>query len=205
MKRLATENINTPDHFDEVWQMEGTHSFDRVRMEAFTDYVRPGMRVLDVGAGMYGWAEYLLSVARYTVPNGASAMAVEAHAIDFSPIAVAVVSERCPALRYIRGNVLRMPYEDNYFDIVGAGELIEHMEAPGALVHEMARITEPSGLIIIGTVDPNCEDSIRNKVEYPEHLWQFMPNDLWTLVAPYGDAHYKRVGNYDFVYCQKKS
>lgn len=204
MKRLATENINTPEHFDRIWglEMEGTHYFDRVRMEAFTDYVRPGMRVLDVGAGVYGWSEYLLSVERNMVANGLSDSAIDANAIDFSPVAVATVKERCPSLKIQLGDALRLPFPDADFDLVGSGELIEHMEVPGALVAEMARVTKPGGLIIIGTVDPNCPDAIAHGV-YPEHLWEFTPDELLALVSPYGAAHYKRVGNYDFVYCRR--
>jgi len=218
VKRLAVENINTPAHFDEVWQMEGAHRFDRVRMEAFTDYVRPRMKVLDVGAGLFGWAEYLVMQATARqfsgslseaegsgniAPGAAAAALYDVHAIDFSPVAVNSVKSRWPMINYELGDVLKMPYEDGTFDVVGAGELIEHMEAPGALVHEMARVTKRGGWMIIGTVDPNCEDSIRNQVEYPEHLWEFTQADLLSLVSFHGRAHFRRVGNYDFVYCNR--
>lgn len=192
MKRIHEENLNTPAHFDEVWAMEGVHYFDRVRMEAFADSVKDGDKVLDVGAGMFGWGEYLLHRGH---PQA------EVHAIDFSPLAIQTVTAREPALQYIEGSVLAMPYAHSSFDVVGAGELIEHMESPAALLAEMARVLKPGGLLIIGTVDPHCEDG--KHLEYPEHLWEFTPAELVELLSMHGAATYRRVGNYDYVYCIK--
>ena len=196
MKRLAAENINTPEHFDRIWglEMQSLHYFDHVRMRAFTNYVRPGTRVLDVGAGVFGWSEYLLTVANVKL--------VDAHAVDFSPVAVETVKARCPDLSIQVGDALDLPFSDEHFDLVGSGELIEHMESPGALVQEMSRVTRPNGLMIIGTVDPNCPDAVAHGT-YPEHLWEFTPGELLALVEPHGKSWYQRVGNYDFVYCRK--
>jgi ubiquinone/menaquinone biosynthesis C-methylase UbiE len=201
MKRLTPHDINTPEHFDQVWSLENAHRFDEVRMRAFTDYLPHRGAVLDVGAGLYGWAEFALS----KWANGRTPT-LEFHAIDFSPKAKAIAAERCPRLNYHLGNVLEMPAEwDSKFALVGAGELIEHMEDPQALVNEMARVMRNDGGLIIGTVDPECEDSIRNRVEYPEHLWQFTKDDLCEMVSKVCRyAAYARVGNYDFVYGRVK-
>jgi ubiquinone/menaquinone biosynthesis C-methylase UbiE len=195
VKRLALDNINTAQHFDAIWRMEGIHRFDPVRMAAFCKYVKPGDRILDVGAGRFGWAQYRLETA---LPD---AIPIEAHAIDFSPEAVHTVTAECPELRYHLGDVLRMPFPSDHFDVVGAGELIEHMDVPADLAAEMARVTRIGGTIIIGTVDPDCQDS--QGIEYPEHLWQFTPEDLVDLLSKYGPTKYERIGNYDHVVCQK--
>lgn len=193
MKRLQTININTPEHFNRIWSLEDTHYFDRIRMEAFTTSVKDGDEVLDVGAGLYSWGEYLLFKNRN----------VKVHAIDISSYAQERVKAAYPKIDYVLGNALDLPWTNNSFDVVGAGEVIEHMEDPSLLVKEMVRVCKKGGQVIIGTVDPDCQDSKLNGCIYPEHLWQFTPKDLGILVAPYGLYRYKRVGNYDFVYCTK--
>lgn len=193
MKRIHQDNINTPEWFDGIWSLEGVHYFDRVRMEAFANHVKEGDIVLDVGAGMFGWGEYILHRG---TPKA------DVHAIDFSWKAIDTVTARQPEINYIRGNVLDMPYSAGIFDVVGAGELIEHMEKPADLLKEMARVLKPGGLLIIGTVDPHCEDG--KDLEYPEHLWEFTPADLIELAEVHGPTTYQRVGNYDFVYTRKR-
>lgn len=195
MKRLAEADINTPEHFDKIWQLEGIHRFDAVRMRAFTDMVGEFDTVLDVGSGCSGWAEYLVTESGRKF--------LDAYAVDFSPFAVEALKQRCPRIHCYRLDALKLPAVWNgKFDVVGAGELIEHMESPAALVVNLARVTRIGGLFIIGTVDPDCPDAVRHGV-YPEHLWQISPDELVDLARPYGSATYKRVGNYDFVYTRR--
>lgn len=191
MHRLREENINTPEHFNEIW-VEGIHYFDRVRMEAFTDYVKNGQTVLDVGAGLFSWGEYLLSQRR----------SVTVYAVDFSPTAQEIAQQRFPSINYVLSDIAKgLPWADGYFDVVGSGEVIEHMEEPDKFAEEMARVCCSDGMIIIGTVDTESEDA--KKIIYPEHVWEFTSEDLIDLLSPYGKTRYKVVGNYHFVYCHK--
>jgi|GEM_PF-3037088 len=193
MLRIHQENLNTPAYFDQIWSTPDFHRFDRVRMEAFVEKVREGDLVLDVGCGLFGWAEYLMTLRR---PRAI------AHAVDFSPYALQTLGERCPGLILAHADIREgLPYASGSFDMVGAGELIEHMEHPQALVDELARATKPGGWIVVGTVDPHCEDG--KDLEYPEHLWEFTPAELAAFSAKHGPTQYKRVGNYDFTFCRK--
>jgi len=192
MKRLTEKNINTGEHFDEVFT-EGK-DFDVERQVEFYKLIQQGMKVLDLGAGIKGFVELFRE-------SGGKDNVAELHALDFSEYAKREVVNKYPDIQYAIGNVLETPYEDGYFDLVGAGELIEHMEKPEYLVKEMARITKQGGMMIISTVDPDCEDS-KGK-EYPEHIWQFTPEDLINLFKPYGEPQYRRVRNYDCIFCRR--
>jgi ubiquinone/menaquinone biosynthesis C-methylase UbiE len=200
MKRWREENINTPEHFDHEWRT-GDYHFQSTRLRAFTALVKSGDRVLDFGCGLFGWAEYLLNEQRIAT--------VEAHGLDFSSAAGEILAQRSPSLQFHLGNVLAAPFPDGHFDLTGAGELIEHMEDPAALVAEMARVTRPGGTIVIGTVDPHCSDSVRNGCVYPEHLWEFTSDDLIALLLPHSALgtmpRYWRVGNYDFVRAERRA
>jgi ubiquinone/menaquinone biosynthesis C-methylase UbiE len=188
VKRLLDEDLNTPGHFDGIWARP-EHRWDAVRMRAFTDYVQPGTRVLDLGCGLFGWAEYL---ALHTQTSAA------VFALDFSGYACRELRRRASQVTVVQANALNAPFADASFDLVGAGEIIEHMESPAELMAEIARLTRPGGMMIVGTVDPHCEDA--GKMVYPEHLWEITPQDLADMMEPWGAALYRRVGNYDFVY-----
>ena len=193
MKRLTDKNLNTGKHFDEVFS-DGK-KFDLERQVEFYKKIKQGMKALDLGAGIRGFVELFRE-------SGGKADVAELHALDFSEFAKEEVLKKYPDIKYITGDVLNTPYQDGYFDLVGAGELIEHMEDPEKLVQEMARITKIGGLMIISTVDPDCEDS--RGIDYPEHIWQFTPQDLIDLFVPYGKPEYRRIGNYDCVITVKK-
>lgn len=191
MKRLTKKNINTPEHFNTIFK--DSHKFDVERQYQFYKHIQPGMRVLDLGAGIYGFVELF---------KESGGQGAELHCLDFSEYAKKKVTKKYPDIIYKIGNVLNTPYEDGYFDLVGAGELIEHMEEPKYLVKEMARITKPGGLMIISTVDPDCEDS--RGVKYPEHIYQFTKEDLLEMFSQYGKSTYKRVGNYDCIFSRRR-
>ena len=40
--------------------------------------------------------------------------------------------------------------------------------------------------------------------EYPDHVWEFAPMELWRMYQRHGDAEYREVGNYHVVECQKQ-
>lgn len=192
MIRLHQDNLNTPEWFNHIWQLEGVHRYDAVRLREFLRYVEHGNRVLDVGAGLNGFAQYAVNygyAGRYT-------------AFDFSEEARRRTLEITPTLDYRIGNALEMPFADGEFDIVGSGELIEHMEEPERLVAEMARVCRREGWLIISTLDDTCDAAIQHG-DYPEHLWSFTPEELLAYFRPYGPAEYKLVGHYHMVFCRK--
>ena len=69
MKRIHERDINRPDYYEERWRKERRRHYDAVRQRAFiTGYVRPGDRIVDLGAGMYGFAEYHLERRMRSLP-----------------------------------------------------------------------------------------------------------------------------------------
>lgn len=196
MQRLHQENLNTPKWFDYIWNLEGVHRYDAVRLRKFLqfcDQLPLGGRVLDVGAGLNGFAQY-------GVHHGYRG---DFTAFDFSTEARRRTLEITPGLRYDIGDALAMPYADGEFHLVGSGELIEHMEKPELLVAEMARVCARHGYLIISTLDDTC-DAAKAHGDYPEHLWSFTPEELLAYFRPYGQPRYELVGHYHMVYCLKQ-
>ena len=176
MKRLREEDINKPEQFNHVWELENVHRYDVVRLLQFLSFIDPEHRILDVGAGWWGIAQYATAnnlPGKYT-------------ALDFSEEARRRTLEITPTLDYVIGNALAMPFADSTFDRVCCGELIEHMQVPAALVAEMFRVCKPGGSVIIGTLVAECE-AAQAHGEYPEHLYAFLPEDLKEMILEHAD------------------
>ena len=194
MKRLTSVDLNTPEYYQKYWSDPANARYDRVRLMVAIDKVKEGDKVLDVGAGVCSWVEYC---ALNNLRPG-----TELHAIDFSSRAKEQVDAKKLNLTYHVGSALQLPFPDKSFDVVGCMETIEHMQNPADLARELARVTKPDGWVVLTTVNNHCEQA--QLLDYPEHLWEFTPEDLVGLFSPYGDARYRVVGNYHTLSCWRK-
>lgn len=145
------------------------------RADLFRRYVGgPGRDVLDVGC-RYGalTRTYLagnhvvgIDVDRWAL-NEAARLGIETHWVDAEQ---------------------PLPFEDGTFDVVVAGELLEHMRDPAALVAEARRVLRPGGTLV-GSV-PNAF-RLKNRLRFltgrkperdPTHLHLFSPADVRALL-----------------------
>lgn len=197
MKRLNPENINTPQHYEEVWENKVVKRpwFDAVRHRALLQFVKEGDRVLDVGAGVYGSCQYLHEKSE--LKN------LDLVCADFSYTAKEIVEKQCPGIDYQLMDVTRLLFRPHSFDCVVSGETIEHIDNPAEFVAGLCRMCKPGGWITISTVDTNCQ-AAKDHGEYPEHVWEFTPEDLTGFFEPFGTVKYELVGHYHCVYCQLK-
>src|SRR5919198_4997654 len=111
------------------------------RAEIFRRYVGgPGRRVLDLGC------RYGTLTVHYAPGNDVLGVDIDRHALAHAAelgINVAWADVEEP-----------LPLDDNAFDVVVAGELLEHIRDPHALIQEVRRVLRPSG-IFVGSV-PNA-------------------------------------------------
>ena len=197
MKQLRDYPIDDAKYYERIWNAElaaGHWHFDAVRHRALAKHVKSGHKIIDIGAGVWGTAQYIGTELK--PPN------VTLVAYDQSYTARDIVAEMCPQIVYVLGLLPSMPFGDGEFDIVTAGEIIEHMAEPAALAAEMARICRPGGWITLSTVDTNCANAIKHG-PYPEHTWEFEPLDLALMFAQYGESKHSYVGDYHFIECKR--
>lgn len=195
MKRINQIKIDDAKYYEKIWSEEFNTRpyYDAVRMRALIRNVKNGDSVMDIGAGVFGACQYIAEK---------TALKCDLFAYDQSYTAMEIVNRVTPQIDYQLGECAgRLPFEDNSFDVVMAGEVIEHMEDPAAFCAELCRISRQ--WVSLSTVDTNCANAIKHG-EYPEHIWEFTPEDLVSFFEPFGVVTYEVVGDYHFIYFMKQ-
>ena len=142
----------------------------------------PGRRVLDVGCRTGMLTQY------YTAGN-------EVVWIDVDREALGVASARL-GIETVWADVEEgLPFDDASFDVVVAGEVLEHLADPAAAVRHIRRVLRPGGRFA-GSV-PNAF-RLKSRVAYalgrypadwdPTHLQLFTPAALRRLLSGFEDV-----------------
>lgn len=164
----------------------GDFVFVPERIPLFRQAIGTGKRVLDLGCRSGALTRHLLEgneVVGLDVDRAALAKAAE---LGIEPVAADVEEP--------------LPFPDGSFDAVVAGELLEHLRFPDALVAEIRRVLRPRG-VLVGSV-PNAfrvQSRLRfllgkQPEEDPTHLHLFSPADVRALLAGFRDVRLAFVG-----------
>jgi 2-polyprenyl-3-methyl-5-hydroxy-6-metoxy-1,4-benzoquinol methylase len=129
------------DYFERIWASvpEGAEPENfAMRRDYLLANVAPGQRVLDLGCGEGAFTAALAQAG--AVPVGVEVAA--------EPLRRA--RSRYPELELhlLAG---RLPFGRGEFDVVWAGELIEHLRDPAALLEEVRRVLGATGRLLLST------------------------------------------------------
>lgn len=131
------------DHFaDEFDERMNKYDVNRRLDIVFNEFLHKvglkNKKLLDAGCGTGLFAkEACLRGARVT-------------ALDIGANLLKKVQEKCNA-KIVHGDLLKLPFPDNSFDIVIAIESIEHTKNPRKAISEVIRVTKKNGYFIITT------------------------------------------------------
>jgi SAM-dependent methyltransferase len=152
------------------------------RVELFRRYVGgPGRRVLDLGC-------------RYGALTRAYVEGNDVVGVDVDRAALAEAAKLGIDTRWADADA-PLPFDDESFDVVVAGELLEHVRDPNRLVAESNRVLRPGGSFV-GSV-PNAF-RLKNRLRFlagrkpeddPTHLHMFSPGDVDALLSRFNDRH----------------
>lgn len=176
-KKLKEENLNTPDYYNEKYRdywLDKPIKVEIAKRKQMIDGLENGMRVVELGCGV---SSFPLTIKK-EYPD------CEVHALDFADKVIGMFKDAYPEIYYLVGEATKTPYENDYFDYVIAGELIEHIPNPKDLVKEMARICKTKGVISVST--PFEEKSWRPNDIPLEHIWEYERDDMIDLFSKYG-------------------
>ena len=151
------------------------------RVELFRRYVGgPSRRVLDLGC-------------RYGALTQAYAAGNDVVGVDVDREALAEAAKLGIETRWADVDE-PLPFEDTAFDVVVAGELLEHVRDPEFLVGEARRLLRPGGTFV-GSV-PNAF-RLKNRLRFllgrkpeddPTHLHMFSPAEVRALLRDFENS-----------------
>lgn len=125
----------------EWWRPDGSfaalHWLARARGALIPPPSRPQATLLDLGCGGGLLAPQIRGYRHVGVDLSASALAIAAgHGIET-----------------VQADVADLPFEDATFDVVVAGEILEHVDDLDATVAEAARVLRPAGTLVCDTIN----------------------------------------------------
>jgi 2-polyprenyl-3-methyl-5-hydroxy-6-metoxy-1,4-benzoquinol methylase len=155
------------------------------RVRVFRDWVGVGKRVLDLGC-------------RYGALTRAYAEGNEIVGVDVDRKALAEAAKL--GIETLWGDVTEpLALPDASFDVVVAGELLEHLPSPEKTVGEARRMLRPGGLLV-GSV-PNAY-RLKNRLRFvlgrppesdPTHLHMFSPGAIRDLLVGFDEPELRYV------------
>ena len=157
------------------------------RSAAFREWVGRGRRVLDLGCRSGALTQAYVEGNEVVGVDVDRAALAEAAKLGIET-AWADVDER-------------LPFPDGSFDVVVAGELLEHVRFPDALVAEVRRLLRPGGWFV-GSV-PNSY-RLKSRLRFlagrppefaddPTHLRMFGAADVRRLLTPFAEVELRHV------------
>lgn len=120
-----------------------------------------GMTVLDNGCGR---GEFL---------DAFSHLGMEAYGTD--------VSDYCRKAETVDLNKDRLPFPDNYFDMVFSKSVIEHIENTEHYMYEMKRVLKKGGLLIL--MAPDWETQYKIFYQDPTHIHPYTVKSFERLLG----------------------
>jgi ubiquinone/menaquinone biosynthesis C-methylase UbiE len=102
-------------------------------------------KILDIGAA----DGLMLSRIKKEFPQ------TECAGLEYSDELIATCSDK--NIKIIQGDAQNLPFADNYFDIILATAIIEHLDRPTKMLDESYRVLKKEGLIILTTPNPFFE------------------------------------------------
>jgi ubiquinone/menaquinone biosynthesis C-methylase UbiE len=121
-----------------------------------------GKSVLDAGCG-----------TGYGVVLMAQAGAERVVGVDIAGEAVSRAHELAKDAEFVVGDVRKLPFDDQAFDVVTCFEVIEHVDGAEDVLPELKRVLRPGGVLLLSS--PNRDAYPAGN---PHHVSEFLPDEL---------------------------
>lgn len=182
MRKTGHPNLNSKRYWDELYrggqkraeytQVTAGANGNSQRFATALKEIKDGDKVLDLGCGI----GIFTSMVKETYPD------CDVWGVDISQAAIDENQKLHKNINYRQGYIgsLDLVVEDS-FDVVFAGEVLEHLDDPDFLFSDAHRALKPGGKLIITTP---LEEAIQSE----EHTWYFSKADVEQLYEDNGFA-----------------
>ena len=166
-RQYASEGYTPPTDQPFLWEL---HEYKKRRLRRLFDkHIPAGGRALDVGCGRSLFSEIDADFP-FSVVAG-----------DLEYVGVRTRAGEVPEQHWAVFDADRLPFADQQFDAVFAGEIIEHMPDVAVTLAEWRRVLKPGGIVIVTT--PNRERllAVADRRERPyseDHLSELSYREL---------------------------
>jgi ubiquinone/menaquinone biosynthesis C-methylase UbiE len=129
------------NYYPEYYDLERSNWWFLARLQIIRSQVaaiangRKTLKILNVGAGTGATSQMLQEFGNVI-------------SVEYNEDCVAYVNQRLN-FNMVQGSILDLQYPDNYFDLVCAFDVIEHVEDDKLAVNEMFRVCKPQGNVFI--------------------------------------------------------
>lgn len=132
--------------------------------------------VLDAGSGSGFGSKKLLKAG-----------AKKVYGIDISPDSIKYCQNKYQDKRLIfkRQSLANLDFPDNFFDLVVAFEVIEHIDKHEKALDEIFRVLKPGGILFISTPNKSIYSPDTEKPFYPFHKREFFLKDFLKILKKF--------------------
>ena len=180
MRATGNQQINSRIYWNHIYTTPAREKeyWDRTyRFFTLMNYIKDGDKFLDMGCGVAVPARIIKEIK----------IEAEIWGVDISDEIIERNKKEIPEGHWYQGCVgCLKDIPKNYFDMVFAGELIEHLDNPLDLFRDAYKLLKKGGELIIST--PKEKHIIS-----PEHIWYLNQDDLENLFFTGGFKNVKFV------------
>ena len=139
-------NVYTHGHHESVLR---SHTWRTAENSAgyLLPHLRPGMSLLDVGAGP---GTITADLARLVEPGRTTALEATEAALD---ITKATFAKLDISVEFVVGDVHKLDLPDDTYDVVHAHQVLQHVADPVQALREMRRVCKPGGIVAVRDSD----------------------------------------------------
>ena len=143
--------------------------------------------ILEVGSGTGFWLNLLHQVTD------------KLYGLDYSAGMIEQAREQPAPLKLTRGSAVRLPYQDNSFDLVYCLDAIHHFVDHHAFITEAFRVLKPGGALSVIGFDPHEETTNWYIYDYFENSYD---NDLRRYPSGNSVLHWLKADGFENVSSQ---
>jgi ubiquinone/menaquinone biosynthesis C-methylase UbiE len=184
------DTIQWYDEHAEQYAEAGAVYFDLNHIQTFSKLLSDSAKVLDAGCGPGRDAD-LLSKQGFKVTG-----------LDLSEGLLKVARRKFPAIDFVQGNFLHLPFEDSSFDGIWSNTSLLHLETVDDVkkaLSEMHRVLRPNGVLHVVVKAQTGEHKtavVSDKLSGHERFFQyFTARELTGLIE---DSHFALISSKEY-------